>query len=58
MEIIPKIKKEVSKIQHLEIEPHIKLVEEEVKTTKPKMGTKPLVVQVEITEIIVKEIDV
>jgi hypothetical protein len=52
----------------LEIEPQTKLVDEEVKTIKmeihvkiiePQMGTKPLViVEVEITKIIVKEINV
>jgi hypothetical protein len=49
---IPTTKEEVSKIQLLEIEPHVKLVEEEVKTTKmeihvrttkPELGTEPLV---------------
>ncbi len=58
MEIIPTIEKEVSNIQHLEIKSHTKLVKEEVRIAKPKMGTKPLIVQVEIMEIIVEEIDV
>ncbi len=44
MEIIPTIEKEVSNIQHLEIKSHIKLVKEEVRIAKPKMGTKPLIV--------------
>ncbi len=29
-------KKQISKIQHLEIEPQTKLVEQEIKTLKPK----------------------
>jgi hypothetical protein len=34
-------------------------VDKEVKTVEPKVGTKPLVIEhVEITEIIVKEINV
>jgi hypothetical protein len=56
VESILTIKEEVSKIQPLEIEPHTKLVEEEVRTAKTKVGTKPLVVeQVKIIEIIMKE---
>jgi len=35
VEIIPTIEEEVSKIQHLEIEPHIELMEEEVKNVEP-----------------------
>ncbi len=43
----------------MEIKPHIKLVEKEVKTIEPKVGIKPLVIEhVEITKIVVKEIDV
>jgi hypothetical protein len=54
VETISTTKDEVSKIQPLEIEPHIELMEEEevkttktniqVKTTKPEVGTKPLVI--------------
>ncbi len=53
MEIIPTIKEEISKIYPLGIKPQTKLVEEEVKiakmeihvkTTKPQVDTKPLVV--------------
>ncbi len=44
MEIIPTIEKKVSNIQHLEIESHTELVKEEFKITKPKVGTKPLIV--------------
>jgi hypothetical protein len=44
MNTILAIEEEVSKIQPLEVEPHTKLVEEEVKTTKPKVGIEPLVV--------------
>ncbi len=65
METIPAIEEEVFKIQPLEIEPQIELVEEEVriiktkiqvKTTKLKMGIEPLVViQVVTTKIIIKE---
>ncbi len=50
METISKTKKEVSKIHPLEIEPQTKLVEEEVKTTEPKVGIEPLIAtQVETT---------
>jgi hypothetical protein len=38
VETIPTTKEKVSKIQPLEIEPHTKLVETKVKTTKPKVG--------------------
>jgi hypothetical protein len=65
VETIPAIEEEVFKIQPLEIEPQIELVEEEVriiktkiqvKTTKLKMGIEPLVViQVVTTKIIIKE---
>ncbi len=53
MEVILAIEEEVSKIQPLEIEPQIELVEEEVKTTKieiqviiakSEVGIEPLVV--------------
>jgi hypothetical protein len=42
VEIIPTTEVEVSKIQPLEVEPQIELVEE-VKIAKPKVGIKPLV---------------
>ncbi len=45
MEFIPTIEKDVSNVQPLEIELHIKLVEKEVKTIEPEVGTKPLVVE-------------
>jgi hypothetical protein len=55
VESIPTIE-EVSKIQPLEIEPHTKLVEKEVKTVGPEVGTEPLVVeQIEATKIVVEE---
>ncbi len=55
METIPTTYVEVSKIQPLEVEPQIELVEE-VKIAKPKVGTKPLVyVQVETIETIVEK---
>jgi hypothetical protein len=39
----------------LEIEPHIKLVEEEIRTAYSELGTKPLVVvQVELTKFVVE----
>jgi hypothetical protein len=45
-------KKEISKIQHLEIEPQIELMGEEIKTLKPKVDIEPLIfVHVEITEL-------
>ncbi len=43
METISIIEKDVSEI-HLEIEQQTKLMEEEVRTTKPKVGIEPLVV--------------
>ncbi len=59
MESILTIEEEVSKIQPLEIEPHTKLVEEEVRTVDTKVGTKALVVeQVKTIEIIVEETNV
>jgi len=52
VEAIPTPKKEISKIQHLEIEPQIKLVGEDIITTKPKVNIEPLVfVQVEIKKL-------
>jgi hypothetical protein len=52
-------KEEVSKIQPLEVEPQIELMEEEVRTTNLEVGTKPLVViQVETTKIVVEETNV
>jgi hypothetical protein len=39
VEIIPTTKEEVSKIQPLEVEPHIELMEEEVRTVKLEVGT-------------------
>jgi hypothetical protein len=33
MEVIPTPKEEISKIQHLEIKPQTKLMEEEIRTT-------------------------
>jgi hypothetical protein len=65
MESIPTTKEEVSKIQPLEIEPQIKLVEEEVRITKMEIqlrivelevGIEPLVtVHVETIETIIEE---
>jgi hypothetical protein len=40
---IPTIEEEVSKIWLLEVEPHIKLMEKEVRVAELKMGIKPLV---------------
>jgi hypothetical protein len=55
VETIPTIEVEVSKIQPIEVEPQIKLMEE-VKIAKPELGTKPLVyVQVDITKTIVEK---
>ncbi len=59
METILITKEEVSKIQPLEVEPQIELMEEEVRTTNLEVGTKPLVViQVETTKIVVEETNV
>jgi hypothetical protein len=42
-------------MQFLEVEPHIELVEEAIKTIDLEVGTKPLVVvQVETSEIIIE----
>jgi len=43
VEAIPTPKKEISKIQHLEIKTHTKLVGVDIRTTKPKVDKKPLV---------------
>jgi hypothetical protein len=52
VEAIPTLEEEVSKIQHLEIEPQIELVGEENKTAEPKVDIEPLVpVHVEITKL-------
>ncbi len=58
VESIPTIKEKISKIQPLNIEPQIELLENQVKTTKPQVGTKPLVEQIEATKIVVEEINV
>jgi len=68
VETIPTTEEKVFKIQFLEIKPQIELVEEEVKTIDTdihvrianlKVGIRPLVVvQVEITKIIVEETSV
>jgi hypothetical protein len=67
VEIIPTIEQEVSKIQPLELEPQIELMEEvkitkmgiHVRTIKPKVGTKPLVViHAEITKTIIEDTSV
>jgi hypothetical protein len=67
VEIIPTIEQEVSKIQPLELEPQTELMEEvkitkmgmHVKTIKPKVGTKPLVIiHAEITKTIIEDISV
>jgi len=44
METILVTKVEQSKIQPLEVKPQIELVEKEVKTIDPKVGTKTLMV--------------
>ncbi len=43
MEVIPTLKEKISKIQHLEIEPQTKLVEEEIRITEQNVNRKPLV---------------
>jgi hypothetical protein len=39
VETIPTIEEKVSKIQPLEVKPHIELVEEEVKIVETEVGT-------------------
>ncbi len=52
VEAIPTLKEKVSKIYHMEIEPHIELMGEENKTIEPKVDIEPLVlIEVEITEL-------
>jgi len=43
VEAIPTLKEKKSKIQHLEIEPQTKLVEEEIRIAKQNVNRKPLV---------------
>ncbi len=58
METIPSIKVEVSKIQALEVKPHIELMEEKVRTIEPKVCTEPLVVVlIETTKIVVEKLN-
>jgi hypothetical protein len=55
---IPTTEEEVSKIQPLEIEPHIKLVGKEVRIVELEVGIEPLVAkQVKTTKSIVEEIN-
>jgi hypothetical protein len=42
VEVILTPKEEISKIQHLEIEPQIELVGEEIRTTKQNVDIEPL----------------
>jgi hypothetical protein len=52
VEAILALEKEISKIQHLEIEPQTKLVGEENKTRELEVDIKPLVpIQIEITKL-------
>jgi len=52
VEVTPTLEKTISQIQNLDVEPHTKLVGEDIKTTKPKVDIEPLVfVQVEINEL-------
>jgi hypothetical protein len=52
VEAIPTLQEKVFKTQHLEIEPHTKLVGEESKNVESKVDIKPLVpIHVEITEL-------
>jgi len=56
LEIIPITKVEQSKMQPLEVKPHMELVGEEVIIANSKVGTKPLVVvQVGTTKIIIEQ---
>ncbi len=55
METTLEPKVEQSKMQSLEVKPQIELVEEAIRTTNSKVGTKPLfVIQVETIETIVE----
>ncbi len=52
MEVIPSLEEKISKIQHLEIEPQIELVGEEIRTIGQNIDIKPLVfVYIGITEL-------
>jgi len=57
VEITPTTKVEQSKLLPLEVKPHTELMEEEVKIIDSKVGTKPLVVQVETSETIVEQLE-
>jgi hypothetical protein len=53
---IPTTKVEHSKMQPLKVEPHIELVEKEVRTKDLEVGTEPLVaIQVETTKTIMEQ---
>ncbi len=43
MEAIPALKEKISKMQHLDIEPQIELVGEEIGTIEHNVDIKPLV---------------
>jgi hypothetical protein len=43
VEVIPTPKKEISNIQHLDIEPQTKLVGEEIRTVEQNVDIEPLV---------------
>ncbi len=43
MEAIPALEEEMSKIQHVKIEPQIELVGEEIKIAKQNVNIEPLV---------------
>jgi hypothetical protein len=43
VEAIPTLKKKISKIQHLEIEPQTELVGEEIRTIKQNIDIKQIV---------------
>jgi hypothetical protein len=43
VEVLPTPKEKISKIQHLDIEPQIELVEEEMEVAKQNVDIEPLV---------------
>ncbi len=52
VEAIPTLKKKVSKIQHLEIDPQIESIGEDIKIAEPEVDIEPLVlVRVEIRKL-------
>ncbi len=43
MKVIPTVEKEISKIHHLDIEPQIELLGEDIRTTEQNVDIEPLI---------------